>query len=118
MTTEILKFMVESAADFELSKVEPNSYNIRYMFKNCVIGLGKIETIESSRYYPLLLTRACEGLIKEKVYDFDMFVDISGGWNIRLLDIETGVPHDHVTGSTPDEAKEAAITAVMKEMIG
>jgi len=109
MKTEILKFMVESAADFELSKVEPNSYNIRYMFKNRVIGLEKIETIESSPYYPLLLTRACEGL-RLAIFQSEKDVWIYSGTD------ELNV--NRITYDTPDKAKEAAITAVMKEMIG
>ena len=109
MKQEILKFMVENTEGFDSwqgmnQEFEPAGSNIVIRYTDQV---GKTYTtlckyLLDWSYYPLLLTRACEGL--------GIFVFKGRVWWEWNTDDDMGF-HFY----TPDQAKEAAITVVWEE---
>ena len=108
MNDEILKFMVENAEGWRLVKSKSGATLVR--FPNG--GKMNINAIkEHSFIYEHLLTRACEGL--------GIVIEQTGmtwGYTFRRYYNHGSVKSsDLCAGSTTDEAKEAALTAVWEE---
>ena len=113
MNDEILKFMIGDAYGFRMTGGD-DYHDAEYIElpSGNVVHISAIDGFPfQTDFYPLLLTRACEGL--------NIVIEQTGttwGYTCRIhCDQSSITSSDLCAGSTPDEAKEAALTAVWEE---